>query len=100
MPAPRASRARTARAPSACEVSSTTVLMQLGPYSVERKLADGGMGSVYLGTGPDGGPVVLKVPHAQDKEAALALADEARAGMRLKHPAIVETLDFFVDRGV
>ena len=76
------------------------MLERLGRYSVERKLADGGMGAVYLGRSPGGVQVVLKVPHAQDKDAAAALADEARAGMRLRHPAIVETLDFFVDHGV
>lgn len=57
------------------------------------------MGSVYLGTDPAGVPVVLKVPHAQSRDAAVALADEARTGMRLRHPAIVETLDFFVENG-
>jgi eukaryotic-like serine/threonine-protein kinase len=39
------------------------------------------------------------VPHAQDRDAAIALADEARTGARLRHPAIIETLDFFVDKG-
>src|SRR5436190_20602560 len=73
---------------------------RLGRYSVDKKLADGGMGSVYLGNAPDGRRVVLKVPHAQDRDSALALIDEARAGMSLKHPAIVETLDCFVDNGV
>lgn len=72
----------------------------LGTYRVEQKLAEGGMGSVFLATAPDGTKVVLKVPHAQDREAAIALADEARTGARLRHPAIVETLDFFVDKGV
>ncbi len=73
---------------------------RLGQYTVDRKLAEGGMGSVYLGTAADGRQVVLKVPHAQDRESALALVDEARAGMRLKHPGIVETLDCFTDKGV
>jgi serine/threonine-protein kinase len=76
------------------------VLTRLGRYDVDRKLADGGMGSVYLGRSPDGERVVLKVPHAQDRDSSLALADEARAGARLKHPAIVETVDFFVDKGI
>jgi serine/threonine protein kinase len=71
----------------------------LGTYRVEQKLAEGGMGSVFLGIAPDGSKVVLKVPHAQDRDAAIALADEARTGARLRHPAIIETLDFFVDRG-
>lgn len=71
----------------------------LGTYRVEQKLAEGGMGSVFLGTAPDGRKVVLKVPHAQDRDAAIALADEARTGARLRHPAIIETLDFFVDKG-
>lgn len=71
----------------------------LGTYRVEQKLAEGGMGSVFLATAPNGNKVVLKVPHAQDRDAAIALADEARTGARLRHPAIIETLDFFVDKG-
>lgn len=72
----------------------------LGTYRVEQKLAEGGMGSVFLASAPDGRKVVLKVPHAQDRDAAVALADEARTGARLRHPAIIETLDFFVDKGI
>ena len=75
------------------------MLEKLGQYRVEKKLADGGMGSVFLGITPDGKRVVLKVPHAQDKDATIALSDEARIGARLRHPAIVETLDFFADAG-
>lgn len=71
----------------------------LGRYRIDSKLAEGGMGSVYLGTDVDGRIVVLKVPHRHDADSVAALGDEARTGMRLKHPAIVETLDFFVDNG-
>jgi serine/threonine protein kinase len=71
------------------------VIERLGSYLVERKLADGGMGSVYKAIAPDGRPVVLKVPHSMDRNAMIALADEARTGARLLHPGIVETLDFF-----
>lgn len=72
---------------------------QLGRYRIDSKLAEGGMGSVFLATDVDGRLVVLKVPHRHDTNSLAALGDEARTGMRLKHPSIVETLDFFVDNG-
>ena len=75
------------------------VQLMLGKYRLEGKIADGGMGSVFLGRAPDDTLVVLKVPLTKDRDAAIALADEARTGARLRHPAIVETLDFFVDGG-
>ncbi|MCC7069985.1 MAG: serine/threonine protein kinase [Deltaproteobacteria bacterium] len=72
---------------------------RLGRYRIDSKLAEGGMGSVYLGSDVDGRIVVLKVPHRHDDNSLAAMGDEARTGMRLKHPAIVETLDYFVDNG-
>lgn len=71
----------------------------LGRYRIDTKLTEGGMGSVYLASDVDGRLVVLKVPHRHDADAMTALSDEARTGLRLKHPAIVETLDFFVENG-
>jgi serine/threonine protein kinase len=72
---------------------------RLGRYRIDTKLTEGGMGSVYLASDVDGRLVVLKVPHRHDDESMTALGDEARTGMRLKHPSIVETLDFFVEGG-
>ena len=57
------------------------------------------MGTVYRATSPTGRKVALKIPRALDDQAKIALADEARMGKRLKHPAIVETIDFFEHKG-
>lgn len=75
------------------------LMEKLGRYRIDTKLTEGGMGSVYLASDVDGRLVVLKVPHRHDDESLTALGDEARTGMRLKHPSIVETLDFFVEGG-
>lgn len=72
---------------------------KLGRYRIDTKLTEGGMGSVYLASDVDGRLVILKVPHRNDAESLAAMGDEARLGMRLKHPAIVDTLDFFVEGG-
>src|SRR5438045_3918629 len=68
---------------------------KLGSYTIEKKLTDGGMGSVFLATSKKGQRVVLKVPKTPDDQSAVALADEARMGARLRHPAIVETIELF-----
>ena len=74
--------------------------MRIGRYEVVRELKGGGMGSVTLCKSPDGALVVLKRPYSPDPDAAVRLRDEARLGARLLHPAIVDTLDFFEDRGL
>jgi serine/threonine-protein kinase len=75
------------------------VTAKIGAYTVEKKLAEGGFGSVYVARSPKGTRVALKLPRLEDKQAKVALADEARMGSRLRHPAIIETLDFFEDKG-
>lgn len=81
---------------------------QLGPfagtsaqrYAVDRKIASGGMATVYLGRalGAHGFErrVAIKAchPHLLDDEARRhALVDEARVAARIRHPNVVATLD-------
>jgi hypothetical protein len=67
----------------------------VGSYEVLSELGDGGMGTVTLGRSSSGRLVVLKQPHPGDATLRDLLLDEARVGLRLKHPNIVETIDFF-----
>ncbi|MCA8924834.1 MAG: hypothetical protein KDD82_23685 [Planctomycetes bacterium] len=39
-------------------------MQQIGPYRVLGELGRGGMGTVFLAQGPDGGEVALKLLHA------------------------------------
>lgn len=73
--------------------------MQVGRYRVVRELGRGGMAAAFLGEAPDGQPVVLKVPLSDDATKAARLRDEARIGIRLAHPSLVETLDLFEHEG-
>ena len=75
------------------------MLTQLGPYRVLRRLGEGGMACAYLGAGPDGRQVVLKVPLETSAEMTVKLRDEGQAGMRVRSPHVVETIDFFMDKG-
>src|SRR5690606_20995480 len=43
--------------------------------------------------------VVLKTPHLKSDDLNDRLRDEARVGIRLAHPALVETLDLFEHEG-
>jgi serine/threonine-protein kinase len=68
----------------------------LGIYQVERKLADGGMGSVYLAEDTNlGRPVVVKVPHARflgESGFRARFKREIKELVRLEHPGIVRIL--------
>jgi serine/threonine protein kinase len=72
------------------------MLTRLGDYEVLRQIGAGGMATAYLGRSPAGRVVVLKVPLESTPEGAIKLRDEAQAGLRVRHPHVVETLDFFV----
>ncbi|HEX7480882.1 MAG TPA: serine/threonine-protein kinase [Polyangiales bacterium] len=66
-------------------------------YRLERPLAIGGMGTVWLARNEQLDlPVALKLilPEIQDQETAARLLLEARATARLQHPSIVRVLDF------
>jgi len=77
------------------------VLTQLGRYPVDRMLARGGMGEVYLGrvVGAHGfeRPIVIKVIRTEllaNERVALMFVDEARIAAGLHHRNIVQILDF------
>jgi serine/threonine protein kinase len=62
-----------------------------GRYDVVGDLSSGGMGRLRLARATSGRLVVIKTPHNREDDERLR--DEARVGMRLLHPHIVETLD-------
>jgi serine/threonine protein kinase len=72
---------------------------QLGPYSLVKKIAVGGMAEIYRAIVPDTEPlrqVAIKVIHpnnSEDPDFVRMLLDEARLAVRLKHPNIVTTYD-------
>lgn len=68
-----------------------------GRYEVIGELGSGGMGQLLLARAPRGARVVIKTAHAREDDERLR--DEARVGMRLIHPNIVETLDLIEHEG-
>jgi serine/threonine-protein kinase len=66
-------------------------MLLAGRYDVLGELSSGGMGRLRLARCLTGELVVIKTAHAPEDDERLR--DEARVGMRLHHPHIVETLD-------
>jgi hypothetical protein len=68
----------------------------LGIYRVERKLAEGGMGAIYLATDTNlDRPVVVKVPHPRflgEPEFRARFSREVEELIRLEHPRIARIL--------
>lgn len=67
----------------------------IGGYSLQRLLARGGMGSVYLARTPSGHPVAIKVLHESFRDDATFVARfkrEADLQRTLEHPHIVPVL--------
>ena len=81
--------------PVAVELSPGTTV---GEYIVQRKLGEGGMGTVYAGEQPTIGKLVaIKVlaPHcANDPELLRRFVEEARAANRIRHPNIIDIFSF------
>jgi serine/threonine protein kinase len=80
---------------------ATVLPPQLGRYQVDRLLARGGMGEVYLGriTGEHGfeRPIVIKLIRTElvsDERVAMMFVDEARIAAGLHHRNIVQIIDF------
>jgi serine/threonine-protein kinase len=76
---------------------------RVGRYEVERELAEGGMGVVYLALQPQlERPVVLKRMHRDlqgDEEAEQRFLREARTAAAIHHPNVVGVYDCFTWRG-
>jgi serine/threonine-protein kinase len=77
---------------------------RLGRYRVGPALSTGGSATVYSGfcEGPMGlaRVVAIKVLHgerAEDPEAVAAMLDEARVGMRMRHPYVIGVEDAILD---
>ena len=83
--------------------SSTSLIgsVLLGRYRVVRELAKGGMGIVYLARSEGAvgfvKPVVIKLvlpEHASDKRFLGMFAREAQILAHLRHPSIVDVVEF------
>ena len=82
---------------------AATKVRKIGSYEVERELAEGGMGVVYLARQPSlERPVVLKRMRrelAQHEEAEARFWREARSAAAIHHPNVVGVYDCFAWRG-
>ncbi len=71
---------------------------EVGSYQITEKLAEGGMGVVYVAHHKlMSRDAVVKVLHdklSHDKDAVTRFFNEAQAAARIKHPGIVEIYDF------
>ncbi len=80
---------------------STPDLTSLGPYDIESRLGQGGMGIVYLATDKNlGRPVAIKVLHPhllQHENLKQRFRREARMHAKLMHPNIVTLLSLYED---
>ena len=68
---------------------------QVGPYRIESRLGEGGMGLVYKATGPDGTTIALKLVRgtlASDAVFRKRFDREARTAERVSHPHLVPVL--------
>jgi serine/threonine protein kinase len=80
---------------TAMSVGDPRVGTQIGDYSVDAVLGEGGMGKVYTATGPDGGKVALKLvkdDYARDETFRRRFYREARIAQTVKHPNVVPVL--------
>ncbi|MFC5749931.1 protein kinase domain-containing protein [Actinomadura rugatobispora] len=76
---------------------------RVGPYALDAKVGEGGMGAVYLGHGTDGRPVAVKVvrPELAGDRAFLArFNDECRNAERVASFCTAQVLDHGQDLGM
>ncbi|MDF1665668.1 MAG: protein kinase, partial [Planctomycetota bacterium] len=72
----------------------------LGPYQIEREIARGGMGIVYLGHHPNHpGPLAIKLLTGQKERDFERFEIEVTASKRLSHENIVKIHDAGLDNG-
>ena len=68
---------------------------EIGKYRIERRLGQGGMGTVYLARDSRiGRHVALKLLRVDDDETRMRFEAEAQSAGRLKHPNIVTIYDY------
>ncbi len=75
---------------------------KLGKYTLDRRIAYGGMAEIFLATDDVGRRCVIKrmLPNLQvDSQFARMFLDEAKLVVQLNHPAIAQVYDFGEDRG-
>jgi len=75
----------------------------VGPYTIERVLGVGGMGHVYLASGPDGAKVALKLVKAdlaRDDVFRRRFEREARIAKQISHPNVVPVTDSAEHEGI
>ena len=73
---------------------------KLGPYRLQDRLGEGGMGAVYLARDRERRPVAIKVLHSRvavEPTARRRLAREVAAMRRVRSPFVAEVLDADVD---
>jgi len=76
---------------------------QLGKYTLDRRIAYGGMAEIFLATDDLGRQCVIKrmLPNLQvDSQFARMFLDEAKLVVQLNHPQIAQVYDFGEDKGV
>ncbi len=76
---------------------------KLGKYTLEHRIAAGGMAEVFLAQDDAGRRCVIKrmLPNLLvDKQFAQMFLDEAKLVVQLNHPSIAQIYDFGQDRGV
>lgn len=73
---------------------------RIGRYIIDRELGRGGMARAVLAHTDDGTPVVLKIPLHPDAETCGRLREEARVGIRVNHPNLIQTLDLIEHNGL
>ncbi len=66
---------------------------KLGRFTVERKLAEGGMGAVWVGVDPDGRRAAIKVVVGASESLLVSLRQEIRALLRIDHPSVVRVVE-------
>src|SRR6201992_4113730 len=73
---------------------------KLGPYRLQERLGEGGMGAVYLARDRETRPVAVKVLHsrvAAEPTARRRLAREVEAMRRVQSPYVAQVLDADVE---
>ncbi len=74
----------------------------VGRYTIVRKLAEGGMGEVFLAKNAEDKTLVLKTVSSsgeEDKDAVTRFLNEARLASIISHPTVAEIRDVGFDRG-